>query len=212
MVDLLKKSQDISDTLSEIEMKDLVKETIDDIPFYYAGFRDVLNKTKTFEEIMADSGLQTDIKAYIFGLLLRFLDHTKYKVYMGEVGSHLNHRSNMGLDVVVYEKSILTPDKITSRYIDVVPKIVVEIDVRVEARDEDNVHIFEDFVLRKVRNLHKFGTEKIIWIFTKSKTVIVATADQKWDVLDWDVEVEILDGVSFNIASYLQSEGINPDL
>jgi len=35
----------------------LIKETIDGIPFYYAGYRSVLNKTRKLEEIMPDSGL-----------------------------------------------------------------------------------------------------------------------------------------------------------
>ena len=53
----------------------LVKETIDGIPFYYAGYRSVLNKTKTLEDIMADSGLQIDLKAYFFRLLIQYEDH-----------------------------------------------------------------------------------------------------------------------------------------
>ena len=96
----------------------LVKETIDGIPFYYNGYRSVLNKTKKIEDIIADSGLQTDIKPYLFGKL-QALDRKQYKVYMGEVGSHVDHRSNMSLDLAVYDRKLLTPDKITSKYIDV---------------------------------------------------------------------------------------------
>lgn len=92
----------------------LIKETIDGIPFYYAGYRTVLNKTKKLEDIMPDSGLQSIIKKYFFVLLFQDLDPQKFEVLMGEVGSHLDHRSNMGLDVAVYDKEILTPDKITT--------------------------------------------------------------------------------------------------
>ena len=189
----------------------LIKETIDGIPFYYKGFRSVLNKTKKPADIMADSGLQSDIKAFIYALLIRHLDLKKYKAYVGEVGSHLDHRSNMGLDVVVFDKKTLTPDKITSKYIDVAPKLVVEIDVNVELQDPGS-NVFEEFVLRKVRKLHAFGCEKIIWIFSRSKTVIVAVPGTTWQVLDWDADVELLEGIEFNIAAYLESEGIEtPD-
>jgi len=185
----------------------LVKETINGIPFYYAGYRSVINKTKKLEDIMADGGLQIDLKSYLAGLLFKQLDLKAYKIYAGEVGSHIDHRSNLGLDVAVYERKVLTPDKITEKYIDVNPKIVVEIDVNVEL-PERNANLFEEFVLRKVRRLHAFGTEKIIWIFTKSKTVIVARPTNIWEVLEWDSEVELLEGITFNIARYLEEEGI----
>ncbi len=189
----------------------LIKETIDGIPFYYKGFRSVLNKTKKPEDIMADSGLQVLIKNYLKKLLDKELDDSLFWVFVGEVGSHLDHRSNMGLDVAVYDKKSLPASKITTKYIDVTPKVVVEIDVRVELKEKDE-NIFEQFVLRKVRKLHSFGCEKIVWIFSKSKTVIVSTPGTTWQVLDWDNHVELLEGIQFNIAKYLKSEGITlPD-
>jgi hypothetical protein len=189
----------------------LVKETIDGIPFYYAGFRSVLNKTKKPEDIMADSGLQSILKNFIKKILDKYLDETLYWVLMGEVGSHLDHRNNLGLDVAVYDKKMLTPQKITSKYIDVAPKIVVEIDVRVELA-EDPANIFDEFVLRKVRKLQQFGCEKIVWIFSKSKTVIVAQPGNIWGIFDWNEDVELVEGLTFNISKYLETEGINPDI
>ena len=186
----------------------LIKETIDGIPFYYKGYRSVLNKTKTIEDIMADSGLQLFIKNFLKDLLTAQLDKNKYWVFVGEVGSHLDHRSNMGLDVAIYDKKKLTIDKITNKYIDITPVLVVEVDVNVEMEDRTS-NLFEEFVLRKVRRLHEFGTKKIIWIFTKSKTIIIALPDNSWKVLDWDVEIEYLEGVKINIAQYLKDQGFN---
>lgn len=186
----------------------LIKETIDGIPFYYAGYKSVLNKTRKLEEIMPDSGLQSIIKNFLKDLLTLGLDRKLYWILIGEIGSHLDHRNNMGLDVAVYDKKILTPDKITNKYIDVTPKLVIEVDVNVEMEDKTS-NLFEEFVLRKVRNLHKFGTEKVIWILTKSKTVIVAMPDNNWKVLDWDTDIELIDGLTFNIAEYLREEGIH---
>jgi Uma2 family endonuclease len=187
--------------------KSLIRETIDGIPFYYKGFRSVLNKTKKLEEIMADSSLQSLLKKYLFSILLKELNDEKYEPFMGEVGSHLDHRNNMGLDIAVYETKLLTPDKFTTKYFDITPKLVIEIDVNVEVLDK-TTNLFEEFVLRKVRQLHAFGTEKIIWIFSKSKTVIVARPDNTWEVLEWDKDVELLDGIKFNIADYLKKRGI----
>ena len=185
----------------------LVKETIDGIPFYYAGFRSVINKNKTKTDIMADSGLQSDIKAFLMALLLQKLDLQRFKVYLGEVGSHLDHRNNLALDLAIFDRQHLTAKKINLKYVDVAPKIVIEVDVRVELEDK-KAAIFDEFVLRKVHKLHEFGTEKIIWIFTKSKTIIVATPGNSWGVFELKDDVEIMEGIQFNLGKYLESEGI----
>lgn len=186
----------------------LIKEIIDGIPFYYRGFRAVLNETKTKADIMADSGLQGYIKTFFILLLAKQLDLSKYHFFAGETGAHLDKSNNLSLDISIFDKSILSPDKITTRYLNVPPKIVIEIDVNVEVVTP-NENIFDTFILRKIKKLHKFGTEKIIWVFSKSKTIIISTADKKWDVIDWDETVEILDGIQFNLAQYLKEQGVN---
>ncbi len=188
----------------------LVREVIDGIPFYYAGFREVLNKTKTLEDIMPDSGLQWVLKDGIADIIKAQIDKQLYKVLPGEGGSHIDHRNNLSLDIAIFDKATLTPDKITNKYIDVAPKVVIEIDVNVELPDRSS-NLFEEFIMRKVRRLFVFGTEKIVWIFTKSKTVIVATPDVPWQIMDWDRDIELFDGIRFNIAGYLKEEGINPE-
>jgi hypothetical protein len=95
-------------------------------------------------------------------------------------------------------------------YIDVTPKIVIEIDLNVEMA-EPNENIFEEFLLRKVKKLFEFGTGKIVWVFSKSKTVIVARPDGSWNVVDWDRDVELSEGIVFNIAKYLEEEGIKTE-
>jgi len=205
---ILIKNYDMSLELKNQIPPSLIKETIDGIPFYYAGYKSVLNQTRKLEEIMPDSGLQAIIKNLLKDFLTLNLDRKLYWILIGEVGSHLNKRSNMGLDIAIYDKKVLTADKITNKYIDVAPKLVIEVDVNVEMADTTS-NLFEEFVLRKVKNLHKFGTEKVVWLFTKSKTVIVAYPDGTWKVLDWDKEIELIDGVKCNIDKYLKEEGIN---
>lgn len=185
----------------------LVRETIDGIPFFYAGYREVLNKKKSLEDIMADSGLQSIIKAYLMKLFAQKLDWEIFQPVSGEVGNHLDHRSNLALDVAVYENSVLTPDKINLKYINVHPKIVVEIDVRVKLEDP-TANVFDQYVLRKVKKLLAFGTERIIWIFTQSDTIIVAKPGNSWEVFKLDQDVVLLEDVVMNIGEYLKSKGI----
>jgi hypothetical protein len=185
----------------------LIRETIDGIPFYYAGYQAVLSKKKSLEDIMADSGLQSIIKAYLMKLFAQHLDWGIFQPVSGEVGSHLDHRSNLALDVAVYENSVLTPEKINLKYIDVNPKVVIEIDVRVKLQDPTQ-NVFDQYILRKVKKLLDFGTERIIWVFTQSDTIIVAKPGNTWEVFKLDQDVSILEDVVMNIGAYLKSKGI----
>ncbi len=67
----------------------LVRETIDGIPFFYAGYREVLNKKKSLEDIMADSGLQSIIKAYLMKLFAQKLDWEIFQPVSGADRSSL---------------------------------------------------------------------------------------------------------------------------
>lgn len=189
----------------------LVREIIDGIPFYYQGYRAVMNKTKTLEEVMSDSGLQAILKDFIGDLLKAGLDRKKWRVIAGEIGNHLGHRHNLGLDVVVFDKSVLTPDKITTQFVEVPATLVVEIDVNVELPDPKS-DLFQEYVVRKIRSLFHFGTEKVVWVFTKSRMVISATPETPWQFYPWDQEVELMGGVRMNVQRFLEEEGINPDL
>lgn len=159
---------------------------------------------------MADSGLQFFIKNLIGDYLKDNLDRKKYRFGVGEVGNHIDRRNNLGLDIVVFEKSVLTPDKITTKFIDVPAKLVMEIDVNVELPDRDS-DLFQEFVVRKVNRLFAFGTARLIWIFTKSRKIIAATPGAPWQVYDWHHDVELIDGVSLNLSAQLKSEGIDFD-
>lgn len=188
----------------------LVREMIDGVVFYYAGYRDVLNKNKNLDEIMSDSGLQFFLKLYLYDLLKAGLDPKKYRIGSGELGFHADYRNNMGLDVVVFDRAVLTPDKITPKFVTVPAKLVVEVDVNVELPDR-STDLFEEYVVRKVRSLFTFGTEKVVWVFTKSRMVISATSTAPWTFTDWDKDIELLDGVTMNLAAYVEQEGFNLD-
>ena len=188
----------------------LVRETIDGIDFYYPGFRQVLNKQKKLDEIIGDSGLQFFLKDYLSDVLKIGLDKKLYRVGSGELGFHASVRNNMGLDVVIFDKSILTPDKITPRYVTVPPKVVIEIDVNVELPDH-NSDLFQEYVIRKVDSLFKHGVEKVIWFFSKSKKVFIALPGQAWQIDDWNQDVELFGGVKVNVADFIAQEGFKLD-
>ena len=67
---------------------------------------------------------------------------------------------------------------------------------------------FEQYVLRKVKKLLSFGTERIIWVFTQSDTIIVAKPGNTWEVFKLKQDVMLLENINMNIGAYLESKGI----
>ena len=185
--------------------KRLVKEVLDGVPVYYKGYRDVLNKTKTYEEIMADGLLQAFIKNWLNLWLNNKLDSAKYWILVGEIGSHLSRKNNLAHDLTIFETSVLTPAKITNKYADVPARIVLEIDCEVEYGEDKTA---EEYIHRKTERVLEFGTEKVIWIFTATRKIMVATKENDWQTFDWNREVEVLDGVTFNIEQILKEKKI----
>ena len=60
-----------------------------------------------------------------------------------------------------------------------------------------------DYVIEKVNDYHAFGVKNVIWIFTKNKKIMVAKAKQPWLTLDWDVDIEVMEGLMLNISNLL---------
>jgi Uma2 family endonuclease len=183
----------------------LVKEILDEIPVYYKGYKAVVRKEKNLEDIMGASGLQIFIVRYLFRLLDRNLDENLFYVFTGEGGLHLDKGNNLSGDVLVFEKSMLTPDLIDTHYLNIPPLIDIEVDVEI---DNSTFSDFE-YIQKKTKKLLEFGTQKVIWILTKTKTIIVAEPNKDWLMIDWAKDVEMMNNLNFNIQNYLIKEGIN---
>lgn len=185
----------------------LVKDEIDGVKFYYPGYRQVMAGKKTLEEIMGWSGLQGIIVSYFTEFLMKQLNLRKYRVIPGETGNHLSLRNNLSLDIAIFERSVLTASKITTKYVDVPAYCVIEIDVQAEW-EEGNMSDVE-FIGLKTKKLFEFGTQKLVWVLSKSKKVIVAEPGKRWEIIEWDEDIELIEDISFNVGRYLQEEGIN---
>ena len=186
----------------------LIYEMLDGRPLYYQGYRDVLAGRKTTEEIMGSSTLQWVLVSYFMELMILTLDRKKYRFASNEAGVHLNHRSNLSHDAAVYDRTVLTPDKINKKYADVPALVAIEIDVKADLSNVED----RNYVNLKTRKLLEFGTGKVIWIFSDSQQVMIADRNaDAWLTMDWHRDLELLDGQTFNIGAYLAQEGIDPN-
>jgi hypothetical protein len=170
----------------------LIYEIIDGKPIYYKGYREVIAGTKTIEEVMGASTLQNFIIQYILRILFRKLDEKAFHILTNEQGLHVSLRSNFSADIA---------DK---HYALVPPKIQIEVDIDA---DLESFETPDAYIYAKTEKLLDFGVEKMIWIMSESKRVLVATkGEEDWQVINWNKEIEIIDSISFNIGKYLKDE------
>jgi hypothetical protein len=186
----------------------LIYEVMDGQPIYYKGYKDVLDGTKNQAEIMGISGLQGIIISYLVELIFSKIGSKQYRILFNEIGVHINHNQNLASDIGIYDRKLVTPEKINTRYIDVPAKVFLEVDIKADVEDLGET----GYIRNKTQQLLEFGAEKVIWVLTKPKVVITATPDGKWAFSEWDFDVEILDGHAFNIGHYLNEEGINTEI
>ncbi len=188
----------------------LVKDEIDGVKFYYPGYRQVLSGKKTLDDIMGWSGLQGIIVSYFTEFLMKQLNLKKYRVLPGETGNHLSLHNNLSLDISIFERSVLTASKITTKYVDVPAYCVIEVDVQAEWEEGSMSDV--EFIGLKTTKLFEFGTQKLVWVLSKSKKIILAEPRKHWEIIDWDEDIELIEGIMFNVGKYLKEEGINTDI
>jgi len=182
----------------------LIYELIDGKPVYYRGYRSVLNKTKNFEDIMGSSALQSIIITYILSIIIRSVNEEEIWLMTNEAGVHLDHGNNLAGDIMLYEKARLKASDISNHYINKPANVVIEVDTKADL----TILTFNEYLKLKTTKLHNFGVDKVIWILTTSKQVIVALPSQDWLIIDWNKDIEIINGITFNIGNYLKKNGI----
>ena len=67
----------------------------------------------------------------------------------------------------------------------------------------------QTYIYQKTDRLLSWGVEKVIWILSESKKVIVAEQGKDWLLIDWSKDIEVIDGVKFNVSQYLEKLGVD---
>ncbi|MEK7253960.1 MAG: Uma2 family endonuclease [Bacteroidota bacterium] len=183
---------------------DLVFETLNGKPFYRKGYRDVLKGRKTIEDIMPCSSLQWVVVEYLLKTIFRFIDDNQYWVATNEAGLHLEKNDNTGNDIAIYSQEVLPPEKISVHYADVPPKIIIEVEIKVELEDMSVAEYLE----MRINHLLDFGVEKVIWVLTKSQKIVVGRQGHPIEAFGWGEDIEIMDGHTFNVKKYLKAKRI----
>lgn len=181
----------------------LIYETLNGKPLYRKGYKDVLANRKTPGEIMGCSDLRAIIVSALFAYLYNQTNRKAYWVVTNEPGLHIQLGDNLANDIAFYEKEKVT---VKGKFFDVAPKVVVDVDIKVDfeafpAWEQDYVH-------QKTQAMLNFGTERVIWITTQSRKVLVATRGEDWRTVNWDATVSVIDDLTLNVAALLTEEGV----
>lgn len=180
----------------------LIREIIDGKPYYYKGYQEVLAGNVNEEGVMGCSSLQSFIVAYLVRVLLRSIDEDRYLIASNEPGLHIDKKNNLSSDILVFDYNVLTIDEINLRYAQVPPIISVEVDTRIELENVAE----SKYVAMKTMKLLNFGVKKVIWFFTETKQIMIATPGN-WATFGWDYEVALMPGALCNVGQYLRSKG-----
>ncbi len=177
-------------------LKLLTYEVVDGRPIYYRGYKDVLEGKKQPEEVMGASVLHARLVAKITSWLDRVLGDG-YVVMSGELG-YFVEKGWRNLDVAVFRYEDVKDKLESENYIDVPPVLVVEINVRAEVESE------MEYVLRKSGDLLKSGVERVVWIFTKARKVMVFERGKGGLILDWEDEIPLVEGLGLRLSDLLK--------
>ncbi len=181
--------------------RSLIYEEIDGQPIYYAGYKEVLAGRKTREGIVGSSKLQSLIIHLILKFLYKEIGDGEYVYFTNEPGMHINRGNNLAGDIAIYHKDRYEKMVMDEKYFDQAPNILIEVDVKADLSELK----WEDYINRKNKKMHAWGTETIIWILSSSQQILIAQAEQDWILRDWTKDVELLPGFSINIGDWLKT-------
>lgn len=190
--------------LTETIPASLIFEELDGRPLYRKGYKKVLENNLSPEEVMGCSFLQALIVSIVFPFIKHMLKGKPYWVLCSESGLHVSRGNNLTNDIAVFDKALIK-NVFSKNYPDVPPKIAIEVDVKIEAGQFPSP---EDYFFRKSEKMIGFGTERVIWVLTESRKIMVMDRSRKWTVYEWDEMVPVFDQYQFCLNDLLKEEGV----
>lgn len=175
----------------------LVYEMVDGKPIYYKGYKDYLSGDKQIDELMGSSYLQALIGTQLIILLSRLIDLKKYQLISNEVGLKFGKQSWRAADLAIYERKTLKDIPKVNKYLEVPPEIVIDIGAKADLEDTQNPL---GYYHEKTGQLLNFGVDKVIWIFTDTRKIMIARQGEDWQITEWNKNISIMEGIEVNIV------------
>lgn len=185
--------------------KILIYEEFDGHPIYRKGYRDFMLGLKTIEEI--NIGTST-LQYFIIGCMLKYLNRNLPENYFAgasELGLHLTKNNNFAADIAIYREGQLKVGFHSVKYEETPPNVIIEVDIKID--ESEYFQNEEEYFHKKTEQLLQWGVEKVIWVFSSSKRVLIADNLQKWEFNSWDINFNVIDDVEINVWELLLKNG-----
>lgn len=184
--------------------KELIYEMVEDKPIFYKGTHAYLAGEIEKNDLMGSSYLQSLlITRLVFFLMTKLGQH--YTVLTNEVGLQIKKGNWRAADIAVMDLKSLENTPVANKYLGIPPKLVIEIDTKAELPPSI---VDQDYFYQKTDELLDFGVEQVVWIFTGSQKVMLATAGEPWEISNWDQEILLLDQFPLTVFDLLP-EGLD---
>ncbi|MDZ7899528.1 MAG: Uma2 family endonuclease [Arcicella sp.] len=158
---------------------------------------------------MGSSSLQSIIVYLLNGVLFNRIDRKKYLAATNEPGIHIRLGDNLSNDIAIFEKGdVILNDK----YFDKATKVAINVGVKIGLSETERAanrwNNEWDYIIEKSQKMLDFGTEKVIWITTKSKKIFISSATERWYMVGFNEEVPLIDDFVLNLGVLLKDEEI----
>ncbi|NUO09106.1 MAG: Uma2 family endonuclease [Candidatus Brocadia sp.] len=183
--------------------KELICEMVSGRPVYYRDYNKVLTGEKSLEEVMGSSGLQSYLIMLILNLLLSKISN-KYVILPNEVGFRFSPKNWRNLDIAIFEREKVKDWLLKDEYIAIPPKVAIEVDTKADLKKYGDI---THYVNEKTDDLLAAGIERIVWVLTREKKVMVAEKGKRWFITGWDEEIDCVDNIKFSINQLIQANG-----
>lgn len=161
----------------------------------------MLSGEKQPEEIMGSSELQSYLVALMLRRLFIFLPESDYLIQTGEPGLNIAPDDNLANNITIRRTREHVIDRGSTGYAKNPPVVVLEVDIKVDTASGSDL----DYVLTKTEKLFTFGVERVIWILTASRKVVVATQhNPSLTPYDWKHSVPVIDDCQMNLEEWVQ--------
>jgi Uma2 family endonuclease len=183
-------------------LKELIYEEVNGKPIYYKNYKLVIKGKKTTEEVMASSGLHALILETIRDYLKKMLKKA-YIILTGEVGVK-TISGYRALDIGIFDFDKIKPYLNRDKILPICPIIAIEIDTKAELKEDE----YMNYIYDKANDLLNSGAEKVIWILTKPKIILIAQKEKSWEIKKWNDDIEVMENIKFNLNRLLKEVGI----
>ena len=185
--------------------KILIYEEFDGHPIYRKGYKDFMLGLKKIEEINVGTNI---LQSFIISCIVKHLNRNLPETYFAgssELGLHLAKNVNFSADIAIYRAGVLQVGFHSVNYAETPPSVVIEVDIKIDESDyfQNEVAYFH----KKTEQLLRWGVERVIWVFSSSRRVLMADNLQTWAFNSWDLPLTVIDNHEMNIWELMLKNG-----